>query len=175
MVRFMIDFTNLSIYFWGYALKSIYYILNKVSSKSVNKTPYEIWIGHKPVVSHFKVWRCPAYVKCLKTNKLGSRSDKYLFIEYPKETKRYYFYLVDEQKVFISLRIIFLKKKFLGIGINATKVELDEVRQVEESIPTTEPTELDLIRSNFEPVLKAPLRRYGRIPHQPDRYYSFLV
>ena len=70
---------------------------------------------------------------CLKegidlVDKLGPRSDKCYFIGYPKETKGYYFYLADEQKVFINLKAIFLKKEFLGEGTVASKVELDEVR-----------------------------------------------
>ena len=107
-----------------------YYVLNKILSKSVNKIPYKIWTACKPILSYLRVWGCPTYVKHLITNKLGSRSDKYIFIRYLKETKGYYFYLADEQKVFVSLRIIFLKKKFLGEGTNATKIELDEVRTV---------------------------------------------
>ena len=44
-------------------------------------------------------------------------------------------------------------------------------------VPThsSEPTELDLIRSNPELIEDASLRRSGRVPHQPDRYYNFLV
>ena len=81
-------------------LESACYLLNKVPSKSVTKISYEIWIGRKPVLSHLRVWGCPTYVKRLITDKLGPRSDKCYFIGYPKETKGYYFYLVDEQKVF---------------------------------------------------------------------------
>ena len=103
---------------------------NRVSSKSVTKTSYEIWIGRKPVLLHLRIWGCPAYVKHLITDKLGPRSDKCNFIGYPKETKRYYFYLTDEKKVFVSLKTIFLKKEFLGEGTVASKVELDEVRQM---------------------------------------------
>ena len=51
----MMDFATLPIFFLGYALETIYYILNKISSKSVNKIPYEIWSGHKPVLSHLRV------------------------------------------------------------------------------------------------------------------------
>ena len=69
--------------FWGYALESAYYILNRVPSKSVAKTPYEIWMGRKPVLAYLRVWGCPAYVKRLLTDKLGPRSDKCLFIGYP--------------------------------------------------------------------------------------------
>ena len=44
MVQSMMEFANLPIFFWRYALETACYILNKISSKSVDKTPYEIWI-----------------------------------------------------------------------------------------------------------------------------------
>ena len=80
-------FASLPIFFWRYALEIVRYILNKVPSKSVDKTSYEIWTECKPMLSHVRVWGYPAYVKCLKIDKLRPKSDKYLFIEYPKETK----------------------------------------------------------------------------------------
>ena len=102
MVRSMMGFASLSIFFWGYALETASYILNKVPNKSVDKTLYKIWTGRKSVLSHLRVWRCLAYVKHLKTDKLGLKFDRCLFIGYPKETKRYYFYLAAEQKMFVS-------------------------------------------------------------------------
>ena len=62
----------------------------------------------------------------------------------------YYFYLPAEQKVFINSKVYFLKKEFFSEGISASKVELDEVRQVEELILVTE-SEPDLMRSNLKP------------------------
>ena len=76
--------------------------------------------------------------------------------------------------MFVSLKVIFLEKEFLSEKTVASKVELDEVRQVEKPTHVTEP-EPDLIRSDPEPIDYAPLRRSGRVPHQPDRYYGFLV
>ena len=35
--------------------------------------------------------------------------------------------------------------------------------------------EPDLVRSNSEPIVDAPLRQSGRVPRQPDRDYGFLV
>ena len=119
-------FAGLPISFWGYALESAYYILNRIPSKSIAKTPYEIWMGHKPVLSHLRVWGCPAYVKRLLTDKLRSRSDKCLFVEYPKESKGYYFYHTEEQKLYISLRATFLEKKYLTRSTKAN-FELNEV------------------------------------------------
>ncbi len=175
MVRSMMGFASLPISFWGYALESACYILNKVPSKSVNKTPHEMWTGRKPMLSHLRVWGCPAYVKRLKTDKLEPKSDKCFFVGYPKETKGYYFYFAEEQKLFVSNRAVFLEKEFLSEGTKSSNVELREVQHVEDPTPSTELVESDLIRSDPKPILDAPLRRSGRVPRQPDRYYDFLV
>ena len=126
-VRSMMGFVSMPIFIWRYALESTCYILNNIWSKSVNKISHEMWIGCKPVFSHLRVWGYSIYIKHLKTDKLGPRFNKYLFTGYLKETKGYYFYLADEQKIFVNNRIVFLKKKFLREGTNATKVELAEV------------------------------------------------
>ena len=47
MVRFMIGKVDLPKSFWGYALETANYILNRVPSKSVEVTPYEIWTNKK--------------------------------------------------------------------------------------------------------------------------------
>ena len=48
MVRSMIGFSTLPKYLWGYALQTAIYILNRVPSKSVEKTPYKLWKRKKP-------------------------------------------------------------------------------------------------------------------------------
>ena len=88
--------------------------MNNISSKYVVSTPYKIWTGHKPSILYLQVWDCLAYVKHLDSDKLGPNSDWCLFIRYHKETKGYFFYLEDEQKVFVALKATFLEKKFLG-------------------------------------------------------------
>ena len=45
MVRSMISYSSLPISLWMEALKTAIHILNRVSSKSVPKTPYELWTG----------------------------------------------------------------------------------------------------------------------------------
>ena len=88
-----------------------------------------MWTEHKPILSFLRVWGCLAYIKYLKTDKLGPKSNKYLFVEYPKEIKGYYFYHADKQKVFVSNRTVFLEKKFFREGTNASKIELDEIHR----------------------------------------------
>ena len=55
MVRSMISFSSLPNSFWGYALQTMAYILNVVPSKSVPKTPLELWNGCKVSLRHFCV------------------------------------------------------------------------------------------------------------------------
>ena len=60
MVRFMMSQSDLSISFWGYALETTAFILNRVPLKAVEKTPYEIWTGKTPSLSFIKIWGCEA-------------------------------------------------------------------------------------------------------------------
>ena len=77
--------------------------------------------------------------------------------------------------MFVALKAIFLDKEFLGKGTVASKVELNEVQQVENPTPSNQPIEEELIRSVPEPVVETSLRRSGRVTHHPDRYLAFLV
>nr|GEY60600.1 retrotransposon protein, putative, Ty1-copia subclass [Tanacetum cinerariifolium] len=56
MVRSMMSQTTLPKSFWDYALEAVARILNMVSTKKVDKTPYEIWHGQAPKQSYLKVW-----------------------------------------------------------------------------------------------------------------------
>ena len=48
MVRSMMSQATLPTSFWGYALETAMFLLNCTPTKAVEKTPYEIWNGHKP-------------------------------------------------------------------------------------------------------------------------------
>ena len=110
MVRSMMSHSSAPKSLWGYALDTASYTLNRVPTKVVPSTPYEIWKGKKAKLSYMKVWGCPAYVKKLESDKLGARSDKCLFVGYPRESIGYYFYNPIEYKVFVSKHAIFLEK-----------------------------------------------------------------
>ena len=69
MVRFRMSLTDLPLSFWGYALETAAFTLNRALS-CVETTPYEMWFGKKPKLSFLKVWGCAAYVKKLQPDKL---------------------------------------------------------------------------------------------------------
>ena len=112
MVRSMMSLTDLPLSFWGYALETAAFTLNWAPSKSVETTPYELWFGKKPKLSFLKVWGCDAYVKKLQPEKLEPKSEKCVFIGYPKETVGYIFYLRSEGKIFVAKNGSFLEKEF---------------------------------------------------------------
>jgi hypothetical protein len=55
MVRSMISYSTLPVSLWMKALKTAIHILNRVLSKSVPKTPYEMWTGRVPSLNHLRV------------------------------------------------------------------------------------------------------------------------
>ena len=73
------------------------------------------------------VWGCDAYVKRLQPDKLKPKSEKCVFIGYPKETIGYTFYHKSEGKIFVAKNGSFLEKEFLSKEVSGRKAELDEV------------------------------------------------
>ena len=60
-------------------------------------------------------------------DKLEPKSEKCVFIGYPKETVGYTFYHRSEGKIFVAKNGSFLQKEFLSKEVSGRKVELDEV------------------------------------------------
>ena len=66
MTRAMLKNKNLPKVFWGEAVSAAVYLLKRAPTKSLEgKTPYEGWIGRKPVVEHLKVFGFIVFVKIL--------------------------------------------------------------------------------------------------------------
>ena len=75
MVHSMINFIDRLVSFWGYVIKFVTYLLNRVSTKSVVSTPYKIWKEKKPDLKVVKIWGFPAHVKRHNPDKLESRME----------------------------------------------------------------------------------------------------
>ncbi|KAJ9696926.1 hypothetical protein PVL29_008922 [Vitis rotundifolia] len=84
MVRCMLSNSSLPEFLWGEALRTVAYILNQVPSKSVPKTPYELWSGKKPSLHHFHVWGCKAEVRPYnpQSKKLDPKTISGFFVGY---------------------------------------------------------------------------------------------
>ena len=88
---------NLLISNQGDALLTAAYILNRLPSKSVSSTPYELWTGKKPDLNNLRPWGLIGYVHNTshRHGKLGLRGKKCIFIRYSEHSKGYV--LIGEQ------------------------------------------------------------------------------
>ena len=87
--------------------------VKRAPSKYVETTLYELWFSKKPKLSFLKVWGYDAYVKKFHPDKFKRKSEKCVFIGYPKETVGYTFYHRSEGKTFVAKYGSFLEKEFL--------------------------------------------------------------
>ena len=116
------------------------------------------------------------YVKRTISDKLEAKSDKCLFVGYPKETMGYQFYKTLEQRLFVSKHVVFLEKEFLLREDSGSKVELSEVQDaLTDASHLTEPEAVnhddELIADSFKTQV---IHRTSRIRSVLERY-GFLI
>jgi hypothetical protein len=63
--RSMLKAKSLPGWFWGEAIMTVVYVLNRTMTKgNGGKTPYELMNGVTPAVHHLRTFGCVAHVKC---------------------------------------------------------------------------------------------------------------
>jgi hypothetical protein len=127
--------------FWAEAPNIAIYLLNRSPASSIDKTPYEAWHGHKPDLSHLRVFGCVAFMYMLKITsrkKLNSCSTYCLFLGY-EGSHQYYVFEPLSRKVHRVQDIIFdeqvlrkLPEATLVVTISSNSIE---------PIPTTNSNE----------------------------------
>ncbi|GJZ30399.1 zinc finger, CCHC-type containing protein [Tanacetum coccineum] len=97
MVNSMLSYSGLSQGFWGEAMLTACYLLNRVPNKRNRITPYELWTKRKPNLNYLRVWGCRAVVRLpdpkLKT--LGERGIECIFVGYAEHSKAFRFYVIE--------------------------------------------------------------------------------
>ena len=106
MVRSMRSNMSLSYFLWTKAVKTAVYILNRVPTKAVQKTPFELFKGWKPSLRHIRLWGCPFQVRIYnpQEKKLDPRTISGNFIGYAKKPKGYRFYYPSHTTRIVELR-----------------------------------------------------------------------
>ena len=116
---------------WGEALKTIAYILNQLPSKSVPKTPYELWSQKKSSLRRFHVWGYKVEVRMYnpQSKKLDLKTISEYFIGYcvgsrgskfycPSHTTRVIeIYFVDDTGASQGSRKILFKEDLVFIPV----------------------------------------------------------
>ena len=128
-----------------------------VPSKLVLNTPMEMWTGRKLILSHIRIWGCPAYVLKQSSDKLDVKSELCWFVGYPKGTRDYNFYNKSDMKVFVSTNAKFMEEEYIMNHI---------IRDMNE---WTEKTEFPIIQDNVVHVDPRPLILDTDTPNIPRR------
>ena len=109
MARALLKQRGMPAIFWGEAVVTAAYILNRSPTKALDgRTPYEAWHGRKPAVSHLRVFGCLAFAKELgHIGKLDDRSTPGVFIGYAEGSKAYRILDPETQRVRITRDVVF--------------------------------------------------------------------
>ncbi|GJW59596.1 zinc finger, CCHC-type containing protein [Tanacetum coccineum] len=142
MVNSMLSYSGLSEGFWGEAMLTACYILNRTPNKNNKQTPYEIWTKKVPNLTYLRVWGCRAVVRLTepKMKNLGEKGIDCIFIGYAEHSKCYRFYVIEPNdyvsvnSIIESRDAIFDEERFTSIprprGMiqpSSSKIAEDEV------------------------------------------------
>ena len=93
IARTLLNETSLPKYFWADAVNSSCYVLNRVLKRPIlKKTPYELFKGRKPNISHLRVFCCKCFIlNNGKDNlsKFDSKADEGIFLGYSSHSHAY--------------------------------------------------------------------------------------
>lgn len=113
--RSMMSFGHLSKIYWAEAVAVAVHISNRAPTSAFkdDKTPYEIWYGRKPNLSHLKVFGCMAYahVPGSERGKLDKKSVKLRFVGYA-DGKGYRLFDEDTRKFVVRRDVVFNEADF---------------------------------------------------------------
>jgi hypothetical protein len=109
----MITSARLPLNMWGEAVLTAAYLLNRSVTRALpsNLTPYKVFNGRKPDLSHIQVWgcRCFARIPLELQTKLGVKSRECIFVGYPSGTKAYHVRDCHSGTFFVAHDVIFDK------------------------------------------------------------------
>lgn len=113
-VRCLLFTSGLSKGFWGEALATATYLINRSPNRTIGfKCPIEMWTDRKPNLSYLRVFGCSAYAH-IKEGKLDPRSIRCIFLGYQTGVKGYRMWDSDTLgiKIIISRDVVFNEKEF---------------------------------------------------------------
>lgn len=126
---------NLEKRFWAEAINTAVYLRNRTLASGLQKTPYELWSGKKPDLSHVRIFGSPAMVHIpkIKRTKWDKKAGEYIMIGYADNTKGYRLYNPKTKSITTSRDVIVMEKIKNSDMIQAVVEDTVPVVQQEES------------------------------------------
>uniref|UniRef100_A0A1Y1MYL6 Retrovirus-related Pol polyprotein from transposon TNT 1-94 n=1 Tax=Photinus pyralis TaxID=7054 RepID=A0A1Y1MYL6_PHOPY len=140
--RSMLYEKDLPVEFWGDAVNTAVYILNRTpNSQTCGKTPYQLWTGKQPHLNHIRTFGCEAFthIPKEKRTKLDRKSKKLMLVGYDGNSTNYRLFDTETRKITISRDVIFREDYSVPQGrVNTVKVVVqhaDESNDGDDSTP----------------------------------------
>ena len=117
-VRSSLHHSQLPMSFWAEAVVYIVYTLNRTCTRvHGDKTPFELYTGIKPSLSHMRPFGCPVfvYIPAQLRKKLDAKSRRGIFVGYSEESKAYRIWDSAKKQVVTTRDLIFDEAAFLQI------------------------------------------------------------
>jgi hypothetical protein len=114
MARSLLKAKKLPKQYWAEAVSCAGYLLNRCLTRILQAVTLEkAWSGHKPSVTHLRVFGCVAYAKIpdARMTKLDDKSEKCIFVGYGDRRIGYKLYNPIIKKVIMSRDVIFEEDK----------------------------------------------------------------
>ena len=106
--------------YWDEDIKCAAYIQNRVPHKNIyGMTPFEAWSGHKPDVTHFRIFGSKAWAR-IPTDKrkaLQPQSQECIFVGYSEDSKGYNLIKLSTNKAFIERCVQFEEEPLVEVEI----------------------------------------------------------
>nr|GFA26735.1 zinc finger, CCHC-type [Tanacetum cinerariifolium] len=176
MVNSMLSYLGLSQGFWGEAMLTACYLLNRVSNKRNKITPYELWTKKKPNLNYLRVWGCREIVRLpdLKLKTLSERGIKCIFVGYVEHSRNFRFYVTEpNESVAINFIIesrdaIFDENRFSSVPRPSKRSLVNETKDSGGSVVTDE------VVQQTEPELKKSKRHRTPKDFRPE-FQLYLI
>lgn len=183
---------NLGKEFWAEATSTAVYLQNRsVAAALGNITPYEIWTGCKPDVSHIRIFGSTAMVHVAKEKrkKWDKKSQKCILIGFPDDIKGYRLYNPETKTILTSRDVIIVEQESKSEcqievssqscdSVGEEEVKMDEGNLESDDTSSSEDTFLDVNDETYQPSDSEPedvpeirSQRPTRVRKQPDRFY----
>ena len=112
----MLSHSNLPNKLWAEAIATAAYLRNcsTTSANEEQRTLFEKWYGHKPKISHLRVFGRTAYslIPNTERRKLDKKAQRMCFISYSKNPKGYGLIDLNTNKVVTRRDVVFNKTDF---------------------------------------------------------------
>ncbi|XP_019251086.1 PREDICTED: uncharacterized protein LOC109230004 [Nicotiana attenuata] len=125
---------NLLVSFWGACVDAVVYIINRIPSTVLgNKSPFELFYGRQPALSHMRIIGCLSFVARLpRGDKFAARSIRSVFLGYASTQMGYRLHDIEHKTLFVSKDVIFHEDVYPFQGLHQdSSLFVDEFQKVD--------------------------------------------